>query len=130
AVRSHARERNDVCLRLGVRGPGLGRSALWGVMHGAVCGEPPRGGLEGERRLLDSPVAAAVAGGGLVRSAHDCSHGGLGVALAEIAMGGPAEQTGFGLEVDRTTLGLRLTALDLVLTQAHGSAVIPCSPVP
>ena len=128
AVPSHARERNDVVLVLGETRPELGGSALWEVMHGAVCGEPPRVDLEAERRLIDFLVAAAVAGGGLVRSAHDCSHGGLGVALAEIAMGGPYEQTGFGLEVDLTTYALRLTALDLLFSESHGRAVITCSP--
>src|SRR3989454_7227074 len=103
AVPSHARERNDVVLVLGETRPELGGSALWEVMHGAVCGEPPRVDLEAERRLIDFLVAAAVAGGGLVRSAHDCSHGGLGVALARIAMGGPYGQTRFGLEGDLTT---------------------------
>src|SRR5437870_8082488 len=79
AVPSHARERNDVVLVLGETRPELGGSALWEVMHGAVCGEPPRVDLEAERRLIDFLVAAAVAGGGLVRSAPGCSHGGLGV---------------------------------------------------
>ena len=126
AVPSHARERNDVVLVLGETRPELGGSALWEVMHGAVCGEPPRVDLEAERRLIDFLVAGADAG--LVRSAHDCSHGGLGVALAEIAMGGPYEQTGFGLEVDLTTYALRLTALDLLFSESHGRAVITCSP--
>src|SRR3989454_1133571 len=126
AVPRHARERDDVVLVLGETRAELGGSALWEVLHGAVCGEPPRVDLEAERRLIDFLVAGAAAG--LLPSAHDCSHGGLGVALAEIAMGGPYEQTGFGLEVDLTTYALRLTALDLLFSESHGRAVITCSP--
>src|SRR5256886_3615410 len=126
AVPSHARERNDVVLVLGETRPELGGSALWEVLHGAVCGEPPRVDLGAERRLIDFLVAGADAG--LVRSAHDCSHGGLGVALAEVAMGGPYEQTGFGLDVDLTAYALSLTALNLLFSESHGRAVITCSP--
>src|SRR6059036_3808604 len=79
AVPSHARERNDVVLVLGETRPELGGSALWEVLHGAVCGEPPRVDLEAERRLIDFLVAGAAAG--LLRSAHDCSHGGHGVPI-------------------------------------------------
>src|SRR2546426_80921 len=92
AVPSHARERNDVVLVLGETRPELGGSALWEVMHGAVCGEPPRGDLEAERRLIDFLVAAAVAGGGLVGSAPDCSPGGVRGAPAPIPIGGAVQQ--------------------------------------
>src|SRR3989449_885440 len=126
AVLSHARERHDVVLVLGETRPELGGSALWEVLHEAVCGEPPRVDLEAERRLVDFLVAGAEAG--LVRSAHDCSHGGLGVALAEVAMGGPYEQTGFGLDVDLTSYALRLTPYELLFSESHGRAVITCSP--
>src|SRR2546422_958778 len=67
-------------------------------------------------------------GGGLVRSAHDCSHGGLGVALAEIAMGGAYEQAGFGLDVDLTSYALRLTPYDVLFSESHGRAVVTCAP--
>src|SRR3989449_1568870 len=96
AVPSHARQRDDVVLVLGETRPELGGSALWEVLHGAVCGEPPRVDLEAERRLIDFLVAGAAAG--LLPSAHDCSHGGVGVALAEIAVGGADEQNGVWLE--------------------------------
>src|SRR5256885_6167935 len=126
AVPSHARQRDDVVLVLGETRRELGGSALWEVLHGALCGEPPRVDLEAERRLIDLLVAGA--GAGLVRSAHDCSHGGLGVALAEVAMGGAYEQTGFGLDVDLTSYALRLTPYELLFSESHGRAVITCSP--
>jgi phosphoribosylformylglycinamidine synthase len=82
--------------------------------------------LAEERRLVDYLVAGAERG--LFHSAHDCSQGGLGVALAEIAMGGAYEETGFGLEIDLTAYGLRLTADELLFSESHGRAVITCAP--
>ena len=51
------------------------------TIGGIVAGEPPAIELDAEKRLIDS--LAALASGGLVRSAHDISDGGLALALAE-----------------------------------------------
>jgi phosphoribosylformylglycinamidine synthase len=88
-------------------------------------GQPPRVDLEVEKRLIDLLVTGAERG--LFRSAHDCSHGGLGVALAEVAMGGPYQELGFGLDVDLTSYAARLTSHELLFSESHGRAVITCS---
>jgi phosphoribosylformylglycinamidine synthase len=87
---------------------------------------PPRVDLERERQLVDYLVAGAERT--LFHSAHDCSQGGLGVALAEVAMGGAYEETGFGLDVDLTAYALRLTGEELLFSESHGRAVITCAP--
>ncbi|MCY4652293.1 MAG: AIR synthase-related protein, partial [Dehalococcoidia bacterium] len=69
-------------------GPGLGSavdedlagSEYLQVMHGLTAGQP-RINLQLERRVQES-VREGI-GEGLIKSAHDCSDGGLGVALAE-----------------------------------------------
>src|SRR5207247_51545 len=99
---------------------------LWGATHGFVGGQPPRVDLAAERRLVDYLVAAAERG--LFRSAHDCSQGGIGVALAEVAMGGAYDETGFGLDLDLTTYGLGLAAAALLFSESHGRAVVTCQP--
>jgi phosphoribosylformylglycinamidine synthase len=60
---------------------------------------------------------------GLLRSAHDCSQGGLAVALAEVAMGAPYADAGFGLDADLRRYG-DLDALTLLFSESHGRAVI------
>jgi phosphoribosylformylglycinamidine synthase len=80
--------------------------------------------LEKERRLVD--VLATAAERGLLRSAHDCSSGGLGVALAEVAIGGPYQPAGFGLDVDLAAYASGLTAHDLLFSESHARAVITC----
>jgi phosphoribosylformylglycinamidine synthase subunit PurL len=60
---------------------GLGGSAYLQVIHGKKTGSPPRCNLDKEKELhlaLRSLIAS-----GVVKSAHDCSDGGLAVALAE-----------------------------------------------
>jgi phosphoribosylformylglycinamidine synthase len=126
AVPSHARAAGDVVFLLGETRDELGGSAYWEVLHGFVGGQPPRVDLDVARRLVDLLVAGAERG--LFRSAHDCSQGGLGVALAEVAMGGPYQDAGFGLEVDLTAYGAPLTAHDLLFSESHGRAVVTCAP--
>ncbi len=64
----------------------LGASHYLKVVHGQKIGRTPRLSFDLEKR-----VQAAVLGlirDGLVKSAHDCSEGGLAVALAESCIGG------------------------------------------
>jgi phosphoribosylformylglycinamidine synthase len=63
---------------------GLGGSAYLQVMHGQKTGTPPRCNLE-PARVLHATLLGLIQAGG-VKSAHDCSEGGLAVALAECCM--------------------------------------------
>jgi len=125
-VPSHARSPGDVVFILGDTRAELGGSAYWEVCHGFIGGQPPRVDLDSERRLGELLVTGAERG--LFRSAHDCSHGGLGVALAEVAMGGPYQEHGFGLDIDLTAHGAPLTAHHLLFSESHGRAVVTCAP--
>jgi phosphoribosylformylglycinamidine synthase len=126
AVPSHARSPGDVVFILGETRAELGASAYWEVCHEFVGGQPPKVDLEAERRLISLLVTAADRG--WFRSAHDCSHGGLAVALAEVAMGSPYQGFGFGLDVDLTAYHAPLTTHELLFSESHGRAVITCSP--
>jgi phosphoribosylformylglycinamidine synthase len=60
---------------------GLGGSAYLQVIHGKKNGSPPRCDLEAARTLHTTLLGLIQSG--LVKSAHDCSEGGLAVCLAE-----------------------------------------------
>jgi phosphoribosylformylglycinamidine synthase len=60
---------------------GLGGSAYLQVIHGKKNGSPPRCDLEVAKTLHTTLLGLIQSG--LVKSAHDCSEGGLAVALAE-----------------------------------------------
>jgi phosphoribosylformylglycinamidine synthase len=124
AVPSHARSAGDAVLVLGDTRAELGASQLWEAVYRFMGGQPPRVDLAAERRLVEYLVTAA--GRGLLQSAHDCSQGGLGVALAEVAMGGAYDETGFGLEIDLSAYAPQLAALDLLFSESHGRAVVTC----
>ena len=60
---------------------GLGGSAYLQVVHGQKTGTPPRCDLEAARTLHTTLLGLIQSG--LVKSAHDCSEGGMAVCLAE-----------------------------------------------
>jgi phosphoribosylformylglycinamidine (FGAM) synthase-like enzyme len=72
----------------------LGGSEYLKVLHHMVRGVPPALDLERERRLI--ALLGTAASAGILRSAHDCSDGGVAVTLAECAF----DTGGIGCEVD------------------------------
>jgi phosphoribosylformylglycinamidine synthase len=90
------KEEGDAVYLLGETREDLGGSELLKVVQGRVAGRPPRLDVEAERRLYDLVLEAA--GASLLLSAHDCSDGGLAVALAECAFRG--EEPGLGGRFD------------------------------
>jgi phosphoribosylformylglycinamidine synthase len=74
----------DFVLLVGSSHNDLGGSEYMKVEHGRVAGRPPALDLSRER-AVDKLILAA-AGAGLLRSAHDCSDGGMLVALAECCL--------------------------------------------
>ncbi|MCL6450809.1 MAG: phosphoribosylformylglycinamidine synthase subunit PurL [Acetobacteraceae bacterium] len=96
-------------LLLGDRAPGeLGGSQYLETAFGALLGRPPAVNLALESRLQALCLDAAAEG--LLASAHDCSDGGLAVALAECCL--MAAPQAAGAEVDLGTLraGTRVDA--------------------
>jgi phosphoribosylformylglycinamidine synthase subunit PurL len=75
------KEAGDAVLLLGVTRNDLGASELLSVVAGEASGAVPRLDLEAEKAVQKVCLEAIQAG--IVRSAHDCSDGGLAVALAE-----------------------------------------------
>ncbi len=75
----------DVVVLLGEGDGGLGGSEYLEAFHGKIAGVP-KIALDLEKRLDECLIAAI--GEGILRSAHDCSDGGLTVALAESCITG------------------------------------------
>ena len=87
------RAADDVILLLGPPGGTLGGSEYLKVVHGILRGVPPAIDLADERALQQ--LMALLAAESLIRSAHDCSDGGLAVTLAECAF----DSNGIGCDV-------------------------------
>jgi phosphoribosylformylglycinamidine synthase II len=84
----------DVIILVGEIGDEMGATHFLKVCHGRKEGLPPR--LDIARELAVQNSVRELIRAGLVRSAHDCSEGGLGVALAECCFN-PAKR--FGAEI-------------------------------
>jgi phosphoribosylformylglycinamidine synthase len=109
---------------LGQGGSGLGGSEYLKAVHGVIAGEPPRVDLAAERALIG--VLTRAAASRLLLSAHDCSDGGLAVALAESAF----DSGGIGCEVDLAAPGVRgeWGTLAAVFGEAAGRVVVSVQP--
>ena len=115
---------------------GLGGSAYLQRIHNLKAGTPPRCDLEKEKEL--HLALRALIHSGVVKSAHDCSEGGLAVTLAESCISQQiARETPrlIGAQVDLTALAatpasppaLRLDAL--LFGEAQGRVVISMAAV-
>jgi phosphoribosylformylglycinamidine synthase II len=104
----------------------LGGSAYWAEVCDFVGGDIPAVDLETESRLQRFLVAAAERR--LLRSAHDCSEGGLAVTLAEAAMGGPYVPGSLGASLDLTGYAPDLPIEGLLYGEDGARAVVSCSP--
>ncbi len=94
---------------------GLGGSAWLQCLHGLKTGAPPRCDLEKETRLHNTLRGFIYCG--LVKSAHDCSEGGLAVALAESCI---------SRQIARDTPRLIGAQIDLTFAMAESRAWTPC----
>jgi phosphoribosylformylglycinamidine synthase len=108
---------------------GLGGSAYLQVIHGKKTGSPPRCDLDTAKTLHTTLLGLIQSS--LVKSAHDCSDGGLAVALAESCISQLiARETPrlIGATIDLSAIkDVRLDALLFGETQSR--VVVSCKPL-
>ena len=121
-TRATFRADGDAIVLLGETRDEIGGSEYLATIHGVVAGRPPRVDLDAEKRLIDALLAAIADGG--VSSAHDCSDGGLAVALAECCMANPDER--FGAEVDLSAWS-SLPMRALLFGETQGRVIVSTS---
>ena len=108
------KQAGDVILLVGEPGNELGASHYLKIVHGRKEGPPPR--LDFAREQALQAAIRALIKIGLVESAHDCSEGGLAIALVESCLSGPEPH---GAEVDFGETGLRADVLIFNETQSR-----------
>ena len=106
---------------------GLGGSAYLQVIHGQKNGSPPSCDLTAERTL--GVTLLGLIQSGLVKSAHDCAEGGIGVALAESCFSElHGRNTPCFLGADVNLSDSEDTRLDaLLFGESRGRVIISCS---
>ena len=85
-TRQYFLNEGDVIFLIGAIGDEIGGSLYLKTTYGKKAGLPPR--LNFDRELAVQKFLRALIRKGVVKSAHDCSEGGLAVALAECCMSG------------------------------------------
>ncbi|HUQ83848.1 MAG TPA: phosphoribosylformylglycinamidine synthase subunit PurL [Gemmatimonadaceae bacterium] len=112
----------DSIVLLGEPTSELGGSEYLSAVHGVTAGAPPRCDLKAEAALIDALLEAIEAG--VVSSAHDCSDGGLAVAIAESAMANRERVTSATVDL---TAWSALPARALLFGEAQGRVVVSTS---
>jgi len=122
AVTMDAKRPGDIVFVLGTTRDELGGSE-WYARHGFIGNAVPRVDPRRNRALYEALEETIRAG--LVASCHDCSDGGLGVALAETAFAGH-----LGLEVDLRSVPAEGVTRDdtLLFSESQGRFVVTVAP--
>ncbi len=131
------RDDGDAIVLLGQTRDDLGGSEYLKVLQHREQGSPPLLNLDTEKAL--QAFALKVIHEGLVRSAHDCSDGGLAVALAECCVSGPGAAHGavvklelgslrcdallFGESQSRIILSVRPNTVEALLSRATKAGI-------
>jgi len=124
-TRSTFRADGDAIVLLGENTAELGASEYLARIHGLTIGAVPAVDLDHERRLVDALLEAIASG--TVHSAHDCSEGGLAVALAESCI---SERTAtFGAHVDIAD-PLVTSSRALLFGEAQGRVIVSTRDAP
>ena len=123
AVTMDVKQPGDLVYVLGETAPELGASE-WYALHGCTGLSVPQVNVKTARRLYEALHRAIMAG--CVASCHDCSDGGLGVALAEAAFAG-----GLGMMIDLACVPARGIDRDdtLLFSESQSRFVVTISPV-
>lgn len=119
-TRSAFQQTGDRIVLLGENDGEIGGSEYLKAVHDRVAGDAPALDLEREKALQAALLEAIRSG--LVRSAHDCSDGGLAVALAESAI---AAHPRVGLEVE---LEDDLPTAGLLFGETQSRVVVSAAP--
>ena len=104
----------DVIILLGDTKEELGGSEYLKIMHKLDKGKPPHLDLNAEKRVQEACLEAIQ--DGIIKSAHDCSEGGIAVALAECCISSSYDP--IGAEITLPGLGTDLKSVPSVRTDA------------
>ncbi len=115
------KDTGDIILLVGDNREHIGASEYLHTIFGQNRGEVPALDLTTEKKLQETLLVAIRSG--LVKSAHDCSDGGLAVAVAECCISNPDQQIGASI-----FLADALRPDSLLFGEAQSRVVISCHP--
>jgi phosphoribosylformylglycinamidine synthase len=114
----------DLIVLLGRTGDDLGGSEYLAWIHGVVGGDVPALDLRQERAVQCACLAAI--GEGIIQSAHDCSDGGLAIALVECCFSSHRREA-IGADIVLTTEGV-LSPISLLFSETPSRILVTIAP--
>jgi phosphoribosylformylglycinamidine synthase len=114
----------DLIVLLGRTGDDLGGSEYLAWIHGVVGGDVPALDLRQERAVQRACLAAI--GEGIIKSAHDCSDGGLAIALVECCFSSHRREA-IGADIVLTTEGV-LSPISLLFSETPSRILVTIAP--
>jgi phosphoribosylformylglycinamidine synthase subunit PurL len=120
-TRQGFQQKNDLIWLVGGLGDEMGGSLYLRSIHGLKIGSPPR--LDYDQALAVHQFLAEAIRFGWVQSAHDCSDGGLAVALAESCVSGEVKR---GAEISVGARGRRTD--ELLFNESQSRILISSRP--
>jgi len=118
----HFKENNDIIILLGTCKEELGGSEYLKEVHSLVKGNSPNLNLELEKAVQDTTLEAIKKG--LINSAHDCSEGGLAVALAESCISNKEKM--IGAIIDNLSFSARNDVI--LFGESQSRIILSCLP--
>jgi phosphoribosylformylglycinamidine synthase len=115
----------DVIILLGESKEELGGSEYLKVIHGQIRGDAPALSLETEKNLQTAVLEAIKTG--LINSAHDCSEGGLAVALAESCVSNNCTMFGANINSSLVISHSSLRKDSLLFGESQSRVVLSCA---
>ncbi|MEQ1859694.1 MAG: phosphoribosylformylglycinamidine synthase subunit PurL [Chthoniobacteraceae bacterium] len=115
---SHFKDAGDAIILVGEIGDGLGASHFLKVMHGRKAGRVPALDFAKERAV--HAAVLAMIRSRLVKSAHDCSEGGLAVTLAESCLTNREQPIGASIDLGAGR------ADELLFNESQSRVVLSC----
>jgi phosphoribosylformylglycinamidine synthase len=120
ACSQYFKQEGDVIILLGQNKEELGASEYLKEVHGLVRGNAPQ--LDIKLELAVQKTALQAIENGLVNSAHDCSEGGLAVALAECCIS--HKENMIGAIIDNLNQNIRTDAL--LFGESQSRIILSC----
>lgn len=99
------KDEGDIVVLLGETHGHIGGSEYLSVCHGMVASDAPELSLSEEKSLHNTCLEAINTG--IVKSAHDCSDGGLAVSIAESCIANATKRIGATIDLEGHTAGAR-----------------------
>ncbi len=124
-ITANFKDQGDAIFLLGDTREELGGSEYLAVIHRRKAGRPPHVDLKGERALQHLMLEAGTRG--LIKSAHDCSEGGLAVALAECCVMDEERLIGATIAPSTQHIAHRIRTDALLFGESAGRIVVSCA---